>query len=172
MRPLAALGRDFLSSGWLNWTEAEPEEEHGESEEGADRVEKGIVGRGCAADDKGLVDFVEAGIASGDKPSGKAPGPAPAFAVAAEAAIEEEEKNKVFGEMGAFADQMVDEIEPIVTEVRKKPVDEGRENHGGMFGRKSIGREGEDEAGPEESGPPGANPRGEEEFVNSRLHFR
>ena len=94
--------------------EAEPEEEHGEGEEGADGVKEGIVGGGGAADDEGLVDFVEAGISGGHKPGGKAPGPAPAFAVAANATIEQKTEDKIFGEVGAFADEMVNEIEPIV----------------------------------------------------------
>lgn len=103
-----------MSAGWLCWTETEPEKECGEGEEGADGVEKGIVGRGGAADDEGLVDFVKARIDCGHKPGGKAPGPAPAFAIAANATIEQEAKDKIFGEVGAFANEMVNEIEAIV----------------------------------------------------------
>src|SRR5580700_1703195 len=80
--------------------EAEPKVKGGEGEEGADGIEKGIVGRGGAAGDEGLMDFVHDGIARSDRESGEAPGPAPAFAIAADATVEQEAENKVLGEVG------------------------------------------------------------------------
>ena len=101
--------------------EAEPEPEGGEGEERADGVEKGIVGRGGAADDEGLMDFVHDGIAGGDGKGGNAPGPAPAFAIAADAAVDQDAKNKILGEVGALADDVVNEIELVFAQMGEKP---------------------------------------------------
>ena len=153
-------------------TEAKPEPEESEGEEGADGIEKGIVRRGGAAGDEGLVDFVHDGIASSDRKSGDAPGPAPAFAIAANAAINQEAENKIFGEVGALADEMVDEIELILREPGEEPVNEGRQDAGGVFGRERVGGEREDDASPGDGRPPGAKPCGDQQFVKAWLHFR
>ena len=108
--------------------EAEPKIEEGKSEKRADGIEKRIVGRSSAADDESLVNFVEARIDGGDEPSGKTPGPAPTFAVATEAPVKEEAKNKIFGEVGGLADEMVNDSKLMMGEVWEEPVDDGREN--------------------------------------------
>src|ERR1700675_1887352 len=114
-------GRFFYGRKLVS-VQAEPEVEDGEGEEGADGVEQGIVGRGGAAGDEGLMDFVHDGIACGYGEGGDAPGPAPAFAIAADAAIDQETKNKIFCEVGAFADDVVNETELVFGEVREKPL--------------------------------------------------
>jgi hypothetical protein len=151
--------------------EAEPEIDGGNGEEGADGIEKGIVGRSGAAGDKGLVDFVHDGIAGGDGEGGDAPRPPPALAIAADAAVDQHAKNKIFGEVGAFADDMVNEIELVFGEVRKKPVDEGGEKACSVLGREGVGRECEDNAGPGQSRPPRAKPSWKEQLMEARLQL-
>ena len=119
--------------------EAEPEPEGGEGEEGADGVEKGIVGRGGAADDERLMDFVHDGIACGDGEGRDAPRPAPAFAIAADAAVDQDAKNKIFGEVGALADDVVNEIELVFGEMGEKPFHEEGKNRCGVLGREGVG---------------------------------
>jgi|SRR5580658_6378022 hypothetical protein len=151
--------------------EAEPEPEGGEGKEGADGVEQRIVGRSSAAGDKGLVDFVHDGIAGGDGKSGEAPRPAPAFAATANAAVDQQAKNKIFNEVGAFADDVVNEIKLVFREVRKEPVHDRGEKAGGVLGGEGVSRECEDNAGPGQSRPPGAKPGRKEQLVQARLHL-
>jgi len=153
-------------------TEAKPDPEHGEREEGADRVEKGIVRRSGAAGDEGLVNFVHDGIARGDGKGGDPPGPAPAFAIASDAAINQEAENKIFGEVGAFADEMVHEIELILREPGEEPVNDRRQDVGCVFGRERVGGEREYDAGPSDGRPPRAEPGGDQQLVKAWLHFR
>ena len=56
------------------------------------------------------MDFVEAGVASGDEPGGESGGPIPAAAVAAQATKQEEKENKIFREVGKFTDDVVDKF--------------------------------------------------------------
>ena len=157
---LAARGRYFLGAAWLRSTEAKPEKEGGEGNESADGIQQGIVGRGAAAGDESLMNFIEAGVRSGGEPCEKCPSPAPAGAIAAETPEEQEAKNKIFSEMRALADEMVDEVELMRVEMREQPVDEGQEHGRGVVRGEIVGREREDEASPEESRPPGAQPAG------------
>ena len=150
---------------------AEPEVQSGEGEEGADGVEQGIVGRSGAAGDEGLMDFVEDGVACGDGQSRDAPGPAPASAIAADPAVDQEAEDKIFSEVGAFADDVVDEIELVFGEMRKEPFHEEGKNCRGVFGGEGVGGERENDAGPSDGGPPGAEPRGDEQLVETGLHL-
>jgi hypothetical protein len=50
----------------------------------------------------------------------------PAFASAAEATIEQDAKNKVLGEVRAFANEMVDKFELMRGQMGKKPFHEER----------------------------------------------
>src|SRR5579864_6950558 len=168
--PVGSLGG--ASCGFsVGAAEAEPEPEGSEGEEGADGVEKGIVRRGGAASDEGLVDFVHDGIACGHREGGNAPGPTPAFAIAPDAAVDEEAENEIFGEVGGLADDVVDEMELVLGEVRDEPFHEEGENGGSVFGGEGVGGKGEDDAGPGNGGPPGTKPRRNEKLVQPRLHL-
>jgi hypothetical protein len=152
--------------------EAEPEVEDGERKERADGVEKRIVRRGGAAGDEGLMDFVHNGVACSYGESGDTPGPAPALAIAADATVEQNTKNKIFGEVRAFADDVVNEIELSFCEMRVKPLYDYGENRRGVVGREGVGRESENDASPDDCRPPGANPGGDEKLVQARLQLR
>jgi len=141
--------------------EAEPEVEDAEGEERADGIEKGIVGRGGAAGDECLMDFVHDGVACGCGESGDTPGPAPPLAIAADAAVEQKTKHKIFGEVRAFADDVVNEIELCFGEMRVKPLHDNGENRRGVVGREGVGRESENDASPGDGRPPGTNPGGD-----------
>src|SRR5438552_9864335 len=92
---------------------AEPHPQHDKSRKGADGVEQGIVWRGRTAGDEGLVNFIQNGISRGAEECRDAPRPAPAFAVAAHAAIKQQTKNKIFCEVRGLADEVMDELELI-----------------------------------------------------------
>src|SRR4029077_12930231 len=104
------------------------------------------------------MDFVHDGIARGDGEGSDCPGPTPAFAIAPETAIEQETKNKILGEVRAFADEMVDEIELMRREMRKEPFHKVREDRRGVVRRKRVRREGKNNASPDHGRPPGAKP--------------
>ena len=124
---------------------------------------------GC---DEGLMDFIHDRIAGSEGQGGDAPGPAPAFAIAADAAVDQEAENKIFGEVRAFADDVVNELELSFGEMGKEPLHEERENGRGVVRGEGVGREGEDDAGPSNGGPPGAKPGGNQQLVKVRLHLR
>src|SRR5258708_12735554 len=66
------------------------------------------------AGDEGLVNFVEVGICCTDEQRGETPGPAPAMASAANPAIKQQAKDKVFREMRRLADVIVNQVELAV----------------------------------------------------------
>jgi len=136
----AGIRRGFCHGGRSCSAVAEPKVEGGDGEGSGGGVEKGIVRRGAAAGDEGLVDFVHDGIAGGDGQGGDSPGPMPAFASASKAAKEQKAKNKILGEVRAFANDMVNQIELVRVQVRKKPFHEERENRRGVLGGEGIGR--------------------------------
>src|SRR6266705_3358313 len=86
---------------------AEPHPQHAESGESADRVEQRIVSRGRTAGHERLVNFIQDGISRGAKKCREAPRPAPPFAVAAHATVEQQAKHKIFREVRALSDEIV-----------------------------------------------------------------
>ena len=111
----------------LTIAEVDPEPEDGESEEGAGGIDKGIVWGCFAAGDERLMDFVERGIAGSDEERGESPGPAPADAGTSNAAKEEQAKNKIFSEVGRFANVVVDQIKLRVGQAGYEPAEDGFE---------------------------------------------
>src|SRR5579859_7337170 len=95
----------------------------------------------------------------------------PAFASASKAAKEQEAKNKIFGEVRAFADDMVNQTELVRGQVRKKPFYEERENRRGVLGGEGVGRYRKDYASPDHGRPPRAQPVREQQLVEARLQF-
>jgi hypothetical protein len=142
------------------FAQVEPCEEGEVGEEGADGVEEGIPWAGGAADDEGLVNFVEAGVAGGDDQGGEAPRPAPADTGAADGAEEQNGEDEIFGEVGALTNDVVNVGDLAVGEVREEPAQERLDEVARVFLREEVGGHPEDEAGPEEGGPPGAEPVG------------
>jgi len=118
------------------------------------------------------MNFVHDGVAGGDGQGGDSPGPMPAFASATESTIEKETKNKVLGEVRAFANEMVNEFELMRGQMRKKPFHEERQNRRGVVGRKGVRRECKDDTGPDHGRPPGAQPFRNQQLMEARLHLR
>src|SRR5260370_647391 len=79
----------------------------------ANRVEQRIVSRSGTAGDERLVNFIQDGISRGEEECRKAPRPAPPLAVAAKAAIEQQAKDKIFREVRALSNEIVDRLKLI-----------------------------------------------------------
>src|SRR5882762_2603896 len=92
---------------------AEPYPQHAQGGESADRVEQGIVSRSGTAGDERLMNFIQDGISRGAEKCRDAPRPAPPFAVAAHAAIKQKIKNKIFREVRALTDEVMEEFELV-----------------------------------------------------------
>src|SRR5260370_385629 len=84
----------------------------------ADRVEQRIVSRCGAAGDERLVNFIQDGISCGAKKCREAPRPAPPFAVAAHSAIQQQAKDKIFHEVRALSNEIVDRQKLIFSKRR------------------------------------------------------
>ncbi len=140
------------------------QEENEEGDEGPSGVEEGIPGGSVARRDEGLMDFVEGGVGCGDEPCGEGPGPMPADARTANAAVEQQIENEIFGEVRGFADEEVDGVKSRFAEGGREPAENDPENGGGVFGGKSVRGSGEDDGTPEQGGPPGAEPGGSHGF--------
>src|SRR5208283_4757699 len=110
------------------------------------------------------MDFVEGGVGGGDEPGGEGPRPVPAGASAANAAVEQEIEDEVFGEVGRLADEEVDGVKGRAAKGRYKPVENGADDGGGVLGGEGVGGRGEDDGAPEQGGPPGVKPRGDYGF--------
>src|SRR6266481_3797177 len=87
----------------------EPQEQHGKG--GACGIDDRVVGRGVAAGDEGLMYLVESGVGGSQEECGHSPGPVPAGAGSAKAAIQEQTKHKIFAEMGGLASEVVNDLE-------------------------------------------------------------
>jgi hypothetical protein len=145
-------------------SEAVEGEEEKEGDQGAGGVEKRVPGGGGARGDEGLVNFVEAGIGGGDEPGGGGPRPAPVGAAGADAAIEKNEEDEVFGEVGAFADEEMEVVDGVGGERGQEPAENGFDDGAGVEGREGVRGEKEDEKGPEDGGKPGTKPGGKKGF--------
>jgi hypothetical protein len=85
-------------------------------------------------------------------------GPLLAMALAANAGIEKQVENEIFRQMGAFADQVVMELEMGLAEGNGQPAQDFLEDRAGVFGRESVRGKEENEPTPEDGGPPRAEP--------------
>ena len=104
------------------------------------------------------MDFVEGGVGGSDEPGGESPGPVPAAARSANAAIKENKEDEVFGEVSGLADEVVDGVNAFVGDGRNEPPENGFDNHAGVGGREGVCGGEENDGGPEQGGPPGAQP--------------
>src|SRR5260221_9141330 len=134
---------------------AEPHPKQNKGRKGANRVEQGIVWRGGTAGDEGLVNFIENGISRGAEKCRDAPRPAPPFSVAAQAAIKQKTKNKIFCEVRALADEVMDEFELIGGKRRIQPTQDGVKHPAGVLRGEGVCGHREDEARPQCDRPPG-----------------
>lgn len=151
--------------------EVEPQGHREEREERANGVEQGIVRRSGTARNERLMNFVKAGIARGDKPGRKSPGPAPSRARAANGAKKEQIEDEVFAEVRGLANQMMDETQRFMTQAGEEPMQQRNDDSGGVLGGERVGGERKDDAGPHQCRPPGTNPSWNQELVKLRLHF-
>src|SRR5260370_26501652 len=117
------------------------------------------------------MDFVEGGIAGSEEEGGESPGPTPADAGAANATIEKQAKNDIFGEMGRLTNVVVDHVKLFAGQAGYEPAEDGLEERGGVLRGEGVGGHGEDNGGPEESGPTGAQPRGDQQLLEARFNF-
>ena len=101
---------------------------------GANGIEEGIERGGTTGSDEGLMNFIEAGIGGGQEPGREGGGPIPAATMSAQAAIEQQEENKIFAEVGELADDMVNEFDLLMREGGMKPKKYGLEEGAGMGG--------------------------------------
>src|SRR5690348_2792446 len=106
------------------------------------------------------MDLVHDGIAGRDGKSRDSPGPTPAAVIAAEPPEEEHAENKVFGKVGALANEMVNHAELMVSQMREEPAHDGQEHRCGVFGGEGVSRKSEDDASPDQGRPPRAKPGG------------
>jgi len=150
---------------------AEPYPQHNKSRKGADRVEQGIVRRSCTAGHERLVNFIHDGISCGAEKCRDAPRPAPPFSVAAHAAIKQQAKNKIFREVRALTDDVMDEFELVGGQRRIQPAQDRLEQRSGMLRRKRVCGHREDEACPYRDWPPGAHPSGHSRRLQARLNL-
>ena len=120
-----------------------------DSRERADGVEQGIIRGGGTAGYERLVDFIERGVDGGGEPGGESPKPAPTLALAAHSSIQQNTENEILGEVCRLADEAMDGLEPVVGQARNQPVQERREDRGGVLCRKAVGGHQEDHDRPE-----------------------
>ena len=132
--PLQSRGSELLAA-----EEEVEQEEDEEGGEGASGIEEGIPGGGGARSYEGLVNFVESGIGGGDEPGVERPGPVPAPAVAANAAIQQQVEDEIFDEMGRFPDQVVKGEDEVVGGRGQQPAEEGLDDVAGVRGGKGVG---------------------------------
>src|SRR5260370_25422114 len=122
----------YLCFGWGSLP-AEPNAEHNKSRKGADRMEQGIVRRSSTAGDKRLMNFVQDGISRRAEKCRDAPRPAPPLPLAAHAAIKQKTKNKIFREVRALTDEVMDEFELIGGKRRVQPAQDGFKHPTGVL---------------------------------------
>ena len=127
-------------------------------------IEKGVPGGSLARGDKGLMDFVQGGVARGDEPGGEGPGPVPTDARAANAAVQQRIENEVFGEMRRLADVVMDDFKGGIAEGRREPAENGPNDGARVCGGKGVCGSCEDNDAPEQGGPPGTEPAGNQGF--------
>jgi hypothetical protein len=151
---------------------AEPQPQRCKRHKRACGVQQGIISRGCAAGDEGLVDFIQNGVARGNRERRNAPSPAPSFASRAHAAVEEQAKHKILAEVRALSNEVVDREELILCQGWDQPSQDRFDHRGRMFRGKRIRGHGENHASPQDCRPPGAQPTPLARRVQASLNFR
>src|SRR5882757_10489668 len=138
------------------------EKDEDECNGGSDGIEEGVPRRGRAADDKGLVDFIQRGVSGSDGKSEEGPRPAPAGAIATGSAEEEQIENEVLGEVSGLADEIMEFVNLMAGKRTEKPTESRLDDGAGVCGGKSVSGERENDRRPKQGRPPGAEPGGNE----------
>ena len=152
--------------------EAEPQPQRCKCHESSDGVQQGIIRRSRAAGDKRLVDFVQDGIARGNRESRYAPSPPPSFASRTHAAIEQQAKDKVLAEMCALSNEIVNRKELIFGQGWDEPSQDRFDHRRRVLRGKRIRGHRENHARPRDGRPPGAQPPPLARRVQASLNFR
>src|SRR2546429_1427253 len=149
------------------------EKDEDECNGGSDGIEEGVPRRGRAADDKGLVDFIQRGVSGRDGKSEEGPRPTPAGAIATGSAEEEQIENEVLGEVSDLADEIMHFVNLMAGKRREKPAESRLDDGAGVCGGKSVGGERENDRCPKQGRPPGAKPGGNERSaLTDLIEFR
>src|SRR6266850_7740 len=138
---------------------AEPHPQYAEGCESADRVEQGIVRRSGAAGDERLVNLIQDGVSCGAEECRQAPRPAPPLAVTAHPAIEQQAKHKIFREVRALSNEIVDRPELILCKRRNQPPQNRFEHPRRVLRGERVRGCREDDPCPEEYWPPDVQPK-------------
>jgi len=126
---LAALPAAFRPGFWppVEASSQGPENDH--ADDGAGGVDEDVGDECGAGGDEDLMDFVGGGVEEDDENCDEGLAPAPGAGVAAngfaDGAPEEYSENGVFGEVRAFADDVMDAFDVSLGHVGEKPVQEG-----------------------------------------------
>src|SRR6266705_600693 len=105
-----------LVSSRFRAAQPEPQPERGKGRECAGGIEQGIIGRSVAARYECLVNLIQCGIPRSAQKCRNGPRPAPAPSASARAAIQQEAKHKIFREVRALADDLMDRFKLICGE--------------------------------------------------------
>jgi len=149
------------------------EKDEDECDGGSDGVEERVPWRCRAADDEGLVDFIERGISGRDGKGDEAPRPMPAFAIATGSAEEQQIENEILAEVRGLTDEIMDFVDLMAGKRTEKPAEDRLDDGAGVCRRKSISGERENDGCPDQCRPPGAKPgRNERRALTDLVEFR
>lgn len=113
--------------------QAVKEADYHNGNEGADGIQKRIPRTGTAGSHKGLVDFVECGVAGGDEPGKHSRRQVPSTADSAQPAIEKQKENKIFRKMGEFPNDVVNEVQRCHADAGKEPAEKRLDDAAGVL---------------------------------------
>src|SRR5258707_15771006 len=169
--PVRLKSGNFTGISSLAKTVKEKDED--ERNGGSDGVEEGVPRRGRAADDKGLVDFIQRGVSGSDGKCEEGPRPTPALAIVTGSAEEEQIEDEVLGEVSGLADEIMDFVNLMAGKRTEKPTESRLDNGAGVCRGKSVSRERENDRCPKQGRPPGAKPCGNERgALTDLIEFR
>ena len=118
-----------------------PKDKHADN--GAGGVDEDVGDHGGAGGDEDLVEFIARGVEEDDEDGDGSLAPAPGSRVAthglADGAPEKQTEDRVFREVAAFADGMVNGFDVRLRHVRKQPMQERFNQAGGMGVRLGVG---------------------------------
>ena len=121
-------------------------------------VDQHVSKSSLTAGNERLVKFVEGGVAEDDQNRDQSPTQVPAFFASADSAENQQAENEIFGEVGAFTNDVVKQFERLVRSAGQQPMQEGNEVMAGVLGGKSASRKAGNGNGPEQSRPPSFEP--------------
>ena len=134
------------------------EPEQGQADHAAGGVHDDIGDEGGAAGDVDLVEFIGGGVEEEDRQGEAgfipAPGASVVFLGLADGAPGEKNKEGVFGQVTAFAEEMMQVADVLLGHMREEPADEGFKDPGGVVRGVGVAGGGEDDAHPHKQRQP------------------